>query len=205
MHHRSILALVPAALLAAATSLAAQEMTAPAMAAPLDQSKTRGFMIGAHANAAAIAPSEGSAERGFGGGLRAGYGITDHVTVFGEADGASINYKDEEGSYTMIHVGAGVRGSTATPAAKARPYFEAALVAVSLADDVEGHDVTFTGGSVQFGLGVEYFVSRTAALDVGMEVGPGKFTSASVDGESAPFEDLNFTSVRLNVGFTFHP
>jgi hypothetical protein len=102
-------------------------------------------------------------------------------------------------------VGLGVRRTFGTLSDRTRPYGELALTGVGVADDVEGHSVTITGGSFQVGVGFERFLSRRSALDLGLEMGPGRLTNVTVDGDTSPIEAIGFTTIRLRAGFTFHP
>ena len=198
--------LVPVALAIAASLPAQNTVNAVNGVEPgIELSKTRGLALGLHLDASSIAPSDGTAERGFGGGARLGYGISDKVILFAEVDAASLGYADGPGSYTLAHVGLGARASLGVTQAKLRPYFEGALVGVGVADDVEGSSVVLSGAALQGGMGLEYFVSRRLAVDGGLQVGPGSLSRATVDGDEVDFDSLNFTSVRFNLGFVFHP
>jgi opacity protein-like surface antigen len=191
--------LVPAALAAAGAAHA--QSAAPAA----DNSKIHGFMVGVHLNGSAIQPDGGDTESGGGLGLRLGYGVSNHVTLYAEGDGASVDYANTPGSYTLAHVGLGVRGTFRGARAKLRPFVEGALMGVGAADTEDGSDVLISGGGLQVGGGLEYFFSRHVALDMGLTFGPGSFNKATVDGETSDIDKLNFTSSRFNLGVSFHP
>lgn len=200
-------ALAAAALLAGAERAPAQEL-----------SSTRGFMVGLRGNASAIQSDEdggSEAERGLGLGAQLGFGFTNNISVFLRADAAAMSYDTDEaaddGEYVMAIVDLGGRYSFGTAAQQLRPYAELALSGTAIADELlfEGqtYEVTYSGGALMIGGGLEYFVSRNAALDVGMQLGKGQLTTVTIDGEEVEddVEATDFTTVRLTVGFTFHP
>ena len=159
--------LVPA-LLVAGTARGQDAVASP------DVSKTHGFTVGVHLNGSGLEVQGGDAEGGSGGGLRLGYGVSNHVTIFLDGDAAAM-----ERDYTLVHVGLGVRGSFRSTAHKLRPFVEGAFVGVAAGDTYAGSDVVLSGGGLHVGGGLEYFFSRAVALDLGLSVGPGSFTRAS--------------------------
>lgn len=191
--------------LATATAL----LGATTGASAQDRSSTRGLLLGLHLGAAAVQLDEegaGGAENGGGLGLTLGYGFTDHFALLLRADGASINYEDdvEEGSYGLGNVDLGGRYSFGSAAAALRPYAELGVSATALVDEIEDEEITFSGGAVFLGGGLEYFFSRRVALDAGLVIGKGKLTTVEFGGTSTDdFEDLDFTTSRLNVGVSF--
>lgn len=205
MHRTTLGAAVTAALLACATPSAAQDFFS-----------TRGIVLGAHVNTAALQIDEdggSKAERGFGAGVKLGYGFSDRVSAFARLGGASINYDDdfeEDGSYAMGLFDLGARYSFGTLGTALRPYVEGGLAGTAISEDIavdgDTYGVTFSGPGVFIGGGVEYFFQPKAALDAGLILGKGRFTTAEIDGETFDeVEDLDFTTIRLAVGVTFHP
>ena len=53
--------------------------------------------------------------------------------------------------------------------------------------------------------GIEYFVTRNVAIEAGLAVSKGVFTTAEVNGDRVEDPDEDFTSTRLNLGITLHP
>jgi outer membrane protein W len=193
---------------------AAALLAGPDHAAAQDRSSTRGLMLGVRANFSAIQSDEdgGSvAERGGGLGALLGFGVTEQISLFLRADAASIAYEgDEDESYALANVDLAGRYSVGTASEALRPYFELGLSGTAIQDDVEldgqTFDVVYSGPALLLGFGAEYFLSPQAALDVGMALGKGRFTNLQVDGEEADdVEEIDFTTVRMSVGFTFHP
>jgi opacity protein-like surface antigen len=176
----------------ASTALAAGSAGAQA-GAPEIRSGTRGLMVGLDLNGSAIA-SNGSASgtpRGAGLGLSLGYGVSDAVSIFARADVA----------YRVAHVDVGARYSFAGPASRLRPYVEGAITRTgtsALAAPLDGHATTSQGYGFTGGAGVAYFVTRRAALDLGVSHSRGRFTAGALDGR-------DFASTRLNIGVKWHP
>lgn len=205
IHTPARLALL-ACICAAAPAAAQDEMAAP-------RSNTRGFTAGLHLNGSALQlDGEGAeAENGGGMGLMLGYGVSNKVTLFARVDGADVSYSDgEDGSYTLAHLDLGGRYSFGSSAAALRPFVELSLMGAGVSDEIDGSDVTLSGGAFGIGGGLEYFFSRSLALDVGLSLSKGEFTTATVDGEDYDLEDLEieeagFTSSRFNVGLSWHP
>lgn len=189
--------LIPAAL-AIAVALPAQSAVAAPSGANV-RSNVHGFELGLHLNGSAI-QSGGTTESGGGAGFRLGYGVSNHLSIFGEGDAANVNYSDGDGSYALAHAGLGLRGSFGSTGSALRPYVEGALMGVAAVDG----DVTISGAGVQLGGGLEYFVSPHVALDAGLMAGPGALTKATVGGETQDFTRTNFTSSRFNLGVVFH-
>jgi opacity protein-like surface antigen len=199
-------AFAAASLLAGASSASAQEAFS-----------IRGPSLGAHVNFSAIQSDEGegsSAERGIGGGVKLGFGVTDRITVFLRGDVASVSYEEEveelgADSYTLANVDLGGRYSFASGAnAALMPYVELGLSGTSIVDEltVEGEtfDIAYSGGGLLVGFGLEYFLNRSVAVDGGLMLGKGRLTNFEIDGESFDgAEDLDYTTVRMNLGLVF--
>jgi opacity protein-like surface antigen len=179
------LALVPAAL---AVGPAGAQVGSPQ---PL--SGTRGLTLGLDLNGSAIGTAGSSAgtPRGAGLGLSLGYGVSERVSLFARANVA----------YQIGHLDVGARYSFGGTAARLRPYVEGAFTrtgTTALTNPLaearsRSHGYGLTGGA-----GVEYFVSRRVALDLGVSHSRGRFTAGTFDGDA-------FSSTRLNIGVKWHP
>lgn len=192
------------ACICAAAPAAAQDDAAP-------RSKTSGFTAGLHLNGSAIQLDGGEeAENGGGMGLALGYGVSNKVTIFARVDGAAVEYEDGDGeTFTLAHLDLGGRYSFGSASAALRPFVELSLQGAGISDEFEGSEVTVSGGAFGFGGGLEYFFSRSLALDVGLAISKGEFTTATVDGDEVDLDDLDieegFTTSRFNVGLSWHP
>jgi hypothetical protein len=189
--------------LAAATPVIAQDEV---------RSNTRGFVVGAHLNSSAVQVDEegaGDAEQGLGGGFNLGYGVSQHVSIFLRGDFASVDYEDGSGdSYVLGNGDVGARYSFGSYLNPLRPYAELGFTASTIQDQLEDQgetvDVTLMGGAIMIGGGLEYFLNEHVALDAGLVLGKGRFTSADVDGETFDIDEFDYTGTRLNLGVNFH-
>jgi opacity protein-like surface antigen len=204
-----------------ASVLGAALLLAAADASAQDVSPGRGVMLGAFGNLSAIQLDEDGgtqAENGPGVGVVLGYGARDGWTFFARGSFAGITYEEDDGSeldgdgtYSLGIVELGARyGFGSGPNSALRLYGEFGLSGTALSDEatLDGEDVefTFSGPAIMLGGGVEYDLNQSVAVDVGMILGKGRFTSLEVDGETFDDADeLDFTTVRLNAGIIFRP
>ncbi len=180
---------------------------------------THGFMLNGRFLGAAVAlnPEEGDSETESGGGfgLRAGYGFSDRFTGYLAFDVAAIEPEEgaellENESYGLGLLDLGVRANF--PAGRTIvPYAEAALTAQAAVFDFEGTDdnINVTGGGLTVGGGAQFFVSRTLAIDLGLDLTFGEFTDARIDGEDSDIdldiEDTSSLITRVGLGLSFYP
>jgi hypothetical protein len=65
---------------------------------------------------------------------------------------------------------------------------------------------TFTGGAVTFGGGLLYFFSPALALDAGLALSLGSYTSVEVSGSSTSnFDALSSSAARVQLGVSWFP
>lgn len=204
-----------ASVLAAALVLAAGDASAQ------DNGSARGIMLGAYANLSAIQLDEDggtAAENGPGAAVVLGYGARGGWTFFARGTFAGITYEEDEsselntdGTYALGIVELGARyGFTGGPNTKVRLYGELGISGTALSDEgtLAGEEVefTFAGPAILLGGGVEYDLNQSTAVDVGMILGKGRFTSLELNGEPIDdAEELDFTTIRLNAGIVFRP
>lgn len=199
-----------------ASVLGAALVLAAADASAQNAPSGRGLMLGVYGNLSAIQLDEDGgtqAENGPGAGAILGYGARNGWTFFARGNVAGITYQQDEGSeldgdgtyaLTVVELGARYGFAGGTNAAL-RLYGELGLSGTALSDEgrFEGQEVefTFSGPAILLGGGVEYDLNRNVAVDVGMILGKGRFTSLEINGETFDdAEDLDFTTVRLNAG-----
>ncbi len=174
---------------AVAAALTAGSASAQAVT---DRSSTRGLGVGLSFNQSALganAPSRSNIGSGLG--VALGYGVTENLGVF-----ARMNY-----AYRSSLLDAGVRYSFGSPRTALRPYAELAATRVGTAP-ADGFRSTGYGATA--GVGVEYFLNRKLALDVGVVHSEGRYTSREFDGSRVD-GTTRFTSSRLNIGLKWHP
>ena len=189
----------------------------PATAATAQSSTTRGFNAAFHLQGAALAVEGGEADTGGGAGFRVGYGVNRTVTFFLGVDGASIsalNVTNVSGIWEMAHVDLGARFHFANTLRRWVPYLEVALTgrAARVGDAIVdgerapvGENVSFNGGALTLGGGIAVYFSEQFALDVGLDVSSGQFTNVSVGAVTVGGLDVDATSSRFGVGFTYWP
>lgn len=193
----------PAALLVAALLLSGPASLA-AQAAPLPQrSDPTGFHIaGRVAGAGIVFEDEDEAETGAGLALALGWGVNRTLTLFAEGAGASIELMDGSDTYTLAHFDLGVRLNFRGPEATALPYLTLAYSGRSAGLDVGGDLLTITGAGPTFGGGIAVFLSRSAALDLGLRWTAGAFTEAEYLGDTESI-DVSATSARFDLGVSW--
>lgn len=198
----------------------AAALLAGASSAPAQQAfSTRGPSLGAHVNFSAIQSDEdggSEAERGIGAGVKLGFGVSDQITIFVRGDFASVSYAAEVAeldadAYTLASIDLGGRYSFGAGPVPLRPYAELGLSGTAIQDKLNldddiYYDATYSGGGLLVGFGLEYFLNRNVALDAGLLLGKGRLTNFEIDGESFDgAEDLDYTTVRMNLGFVVRP
>lgn len=176
-------------------------------------STTRGFLLGAHLGAATVS-IDGSGSTGGGGGVLFGLGFNRNFTVFLQLDGATLDVNDGEtaGSWTLGHADLGVRFHFANSLRSWVPYVQGgfsgrvvSLTDIPAANPLSGRDVSISGTSVSFGGGVMIYPSQAFAVDLGVAVNGGQFTTLTVDNTSQTGFAVDATSTRINVGFAWWP
>lgn len=192
--------------LAAAAALSAGSLSA--------QSNTSGFMLNLHLAGTSIGGTVEDAEIESGGGLglALGYGFNERVTLYANIDGAQMEYENgedddlDDGKYALATVDLGLRFNFGNESQKLRPFFNAAITGVGLGDEAEGIELLIGGAGFTLGGGVQYFFTRSLALDAGLNVTTGSFTTYEVDGEEENLEEgVGFNHGRLQLGVTWHP
>jgi hypothetical protein len=177
------------------------------------QSKTNGFLLNAHLVGSAIAGTADDADQvdaGGGLGFQLGYGFNDRIALYIGFDGASVTSDDDDTNtstdYTLGTGELGLRVTFGNEGQRWRPYLNAALTGVVSQDQEDDFDASVSGAGTTLGGGVQYFFSRSLAVDGALNLTSGSYTRAELDGDS---EDLplgvGFNHTRLQLGVTWHP
>ena len=188
------------ALLAAVLSL-----TLPSLlqAQAIWRSETTGLFVSGHgARGAIVFENQTDNENGWGGGVAAGWGISQLVTVYAGVSGATIDLASVSDSYALVHVDVGARFNFAGPGSRFRPYANAALAGVAAGTDIGGDLFTISGGGLTLGGGIAYFLAKEVALDLGLQWTFDSFTEAEFRGAKSDI-DLSATSARLSLGVSW--
>jgi hypothetical protein len=150
---------------------------------------------------------------GGGAGLMIGVGLSSRLSTFVALDVAKqqSNAPDYEGSFGLGHVEAGARLNLAGAGSRTVPYvsgsFGRRAVGAKVRDIPMERDVDLTmyGNAIGVGGGIEHFISAHTTLDIGAEYGFGKFDHYEDQDQKAPLDVNKSKSVRMRVGFTWHP
>lgn len=188
----------------------ASAAAAPAVA---QKSTTRGFNVGAHLQGASLTVEDDDPAGGGGFGARVGYGFNRNFTGYLEVDGIvfDVENPDLEGEWAMAHVDLGLRYNFANSLNRWVPFLEGALGARAVSvDDAtsDGEDVgtvTFSGGAFSLGGGVAFFASEKFALETLVKFTGGTFEQIDVGDVSVRNLDIEASSFRFKLGFSWWP
>ena len=178
------------------------------------ESTTRGFTLGVHAQGSSLTVEDGDQNSAGGGGVRVGYGLNRSVTLYAQFDGAKFDVRESNavsGDWTMGHVDLGARFHFANSLRSWVPYLEAAFtgrvveVTNAIVDGAEAPDVSFNGGAFTVGGGLMAYFTETFALDVELAWSGGEFTEVEVGSISVTSLDIDANSSRLSIGIAWWP
>lgn len=195
MPHLVLLALCLAALPAAAQSPAGEGLTLGA----------RAFGVGLGYDP--VGPDDNVTDSGGGLGVQVGYGVSRSVTLFLTLEGAAMEPDGGGDGYGLGVADLGARFHL-TPSARLVPYLSAALTAQNAAFDVPNtdDDLNASGGGLTLGAGILYGLSRSVALDVGLQATGARFSRLEFAGNSTEnFDDIEAAIVRLGIGIVARP
>ena len=187
---------------------------------PTGSDRMRGFMLGVHSIAAPGLTLTGeeiggsfTTKFGAGAGVTVGYGITRLFSAFASLDVAKQNTAPDvepAGSWGLSHFEVGGRANIPLGASSTVPYISAsvgrrAMAARTTNEDGEQFDSAVTGPMIGLGGGIEHFFSRSMALDAGIGIGYGKFTTVRFGEEEYDPKADATTSIRLRLGVNWRP
>ena len=178
------------------------------VAAPEARSDVGGIVLAAALNGAAIDAEESDeVESGGGLSLRLGYGISENIVLYAELQGANVESADIDDTYTLTHVDLGGRYHFGGAASALRPFVGAAVTGRGASFDLGDETLDIRGPALTLGGGLEYFLSRTVALEAGLKFSFGEFNEGRIgDGDWEDLdEEVSATTSRLNLGIAWHP
>jgi opacity protein-like surface antigen len=209
----------------AIAALAAAFAAAPAAAQTAGPvlSNTSGFLFGVGLDASSIKANDADIATGTqsGGGifLQLGYGFTPHFALYTEiagaglSDGGTSSYPNSTAG--VGHLDLGARYHFGSSHSRLRPFLQAGVgVRVVTHDNVDYQDqygddqtdvLTYSGGAVTIGAGLQYFFMPTLALHTSAQATAGKFTTVTIGDISDRNQDIKATSGRINVGLNWFP
>jgi hypothetical protein len=177
------------------------------------RSATKGFNLSARVNTLGWASDyflylDKNASTGFGGGIRAGYGVTELIEPYAGIDFTSMGKsKIDAKSFSMMHIDAGVKVNLAGTINPVRPYVMAgySFLKGNVKDVINGTeyvDIEFYGGKPHVGGGVGYFLNIPVSIFAEGIFTIGKKSKAKLDGSEIS-DEPDVTTFRINLGVTF--
>ena len=185
-----------AALLASSAPLTAQ--------APL-QSRTSGFTAGASVNGSSLSGwGESSPDAGGGFGVRAGYGLS-RLQLFAALDFGVMAGGKLGTDYGIGHGEAGARYSFRSDSRALRPYVQATVLRLVTLEGEDTDEMTSSGAGYSAGAGVEYFLRRSIAVDLGVSRTRGSITVTENHAGARGDLDAGYATTRVTLGLNWHP
>lgn len=189
-------------------------LVVPAMLALLasngeaQKSNTKGFLGNVHYSRTSL-KTEGSdkTEMGNGVGVRLGWGFSPKFTGYVGLAASKMIIDDASGGgdYGLGQFDLGVTYNFASSSRALIPYIEVALSSDAIAYSQGGSDIKAAGTGFTFGGGINYFFSRSAALQVGLNLSSISFDDAEVDGTKVPDSGGSASGGRLMIGLNWYP
>lgn len=178
------------------------------------QSSTSGFMLNAHLTGTSLSGTvdDSDAESGGGVGLALGYGFNERITLLLNVDASRMEYEEgededlDDGEFDLATADLALRLNFGNPGQRLRPYVTTGFTGVVMGDETEDVELAIAGGGITLGGGLEYFFTRSLALDAALNVTTGSFTTVEVDDEEEDLDaGIGFNHGRLQLGVTWHP
>lgn len=179
------------------------------------RANTSKLFLGLALNGSSISADDLSSSTESGGGLAAqlGWGFTKHFALFLDVSGAQI--ATDGGDFTLGHADAGARWHFVSQSRALVPFLEAAFSGRAAVEqdvvlfDGSGNpqqgDLSISGAGFSLGGGLQYFVAPTWALGGSLKWTTGEFSRVQFDKVSVDGFELDATTARFNLGFTWYP
>lgn len=171
------------------------------------QSTTRGLHVGLHLEGGSLSiDGQASADEG-GAGFRIGYGVNRIVTLFLDLSGSAVDLSNPaplSGSWELGYADLGLRVHFADARRRWVPYAEGAVgtraVSADLASGNGSQRVSFSGGTVTVGGGLNVYLSQNWALDTNVRWSKGDFSDVTIGDISVTGSAVSADSARLKFG-----
>ena len=194
---RSTCLVVPAMLVLLASNSEAQK------------SNTRGFLGNIHYNRTSLkGEAADKSDQGNGVGARIGWGFSPKFTTYLGFEASKLIVGDDPSGDSDYGLGQFELGLTYNFANSSRalvPYLELAIASEAIAYSVGGTDVTQAGTGFNLGGGINYFFSRSTALQVGLNFTSIDFDDAKADGTTQSGSGGKASGGRLMIGLNWYP
>ena len=138
-------------------------------------------------------------ERGTGGGIGFGYGISNRITLFANLIGGTMRQAETDDSYSLSHVDLGIRGTIGPATSRLKFIAELLVSGVASENAFPKPKVEVEGRMYSIGAGLQYFVYKSLALQVHLTGGKGTINQFKLENEDVELNsiDRNFTTTRL--------
>jgi len=178
------------------------------------RSNTSGLILGLSFDASSIRSDDltSSTESGPGLAGQLGWGFTRHLALLFDASGARIS--SLSGDFNLAHADVSARWHFVNRSALV-PFLQvgyggrAATKSDAILSDGVGNtytgDLSIIGSGISAGGGFEYFATSGLALGGSFTWTSGKFTRVQFDRVTVDGLDIDATSARFNMGFTWYP
>ena len=204
----------PTKQVAAAPSSAPVSKHADAAPRPPRRTNTSGLMLGLAFDASSIRSDDLNSRTESGPGVAAmiGWGITKNIAIALDASGAQISSVD--GNYNLGHADIGARwhfvNRTAFVPFVDVGYAGRALMKrdVTLTDNLGNTStgtLTYMGAGLSYGGGLEYFITPGIAFGGAFKWTTGRFSQVRFENLTVEDLQLDASSARFNMGFTWYP
>jgi hypothetical protein len=183
--------------------------------APMPRANTNKLLLGLSFDASSIKSDDlnSSTESGAGMAAQLGWGFTKNFALVLDASAARI--ASLNGDFDLAHVDVGGRWHFVSMRSGLVPFVEvgysgrAATKQGALMTDGAGNmytgDLSILGGGVSLGGGFHYFVAPTWAIGGALKWTTGQFSRVQFDNVSVDGFQIDATSARFNMGFTWFP
>ena len=181
------------------------------------QSDNTGLMVGVHVTGSSLGGTGAEAvlETGGGMGFRLGYGFNDRITLYAAGDAVVMEYDADRApqpgaEYDAETYDFGLRVNFSNDWRAMRPYLLAAVTGIATTEQTaaaaEGTETETWGNGLTIGGGVQFFVWRKLAIDIGYQATAGSFTERTVGDEDQAFaRGIALMHQRGQIGLTWHP
>lgn len=174
-------------------------------------SSTDGLFLHVRAGGHGVAFEDAGEDTGATLGLRAGYGVSDRLTLYlglegGGLDGSSrLPGLDTDETSGLVYAELGGRFHF-RPGHRLVPFADAAVTVIGAGSEARAYDgdVGYGGAGFSLGGGALYFLSPTVALEGGASFTPGSLLERDLGGAD---EDIGVgvAGIRMHVGLTLYP